>query len=68
MADPAPFGLLALLGTWLAFFTVKAVPLSLTSWYTGRSILSQLIPVAVATWALWVILSAQRRPASDTTA
>jgi len=35
MADPAPFGLLALLGTWLAFFTVKAVPLSLTSWYTG---------------------------------
>jgi hypothetical protein len=60
------FGLLALLATWLTSFTVKAVPLSLTSWYTGRSILGQLIPVAVATWALWVILSAQHQPASDT--
>jgi hypothetical protein len=37
-----------LLAAWLTFFTVKAVPLSLTSWYTGRAILVQLIPLAVA--------------------
>ncbi len=62
------FGLLALLSTWLTATTIAAVPLSLTSWYTGRSILAQLIPVAVATWALWVILSAQRQTTSETAA
>ena len=62
------FGLLALLATWLTSGAVKAVPFSLTSWYTGRSILAQLIPVAVATWALWVILSVQRRPKIDANA
>jgi len=35
------------------------------SWYASRSLLGPLVLVAAAAWALWVILSAQRRPAAD---
>jgi hypothetical protein len=41
------------------------LPNSLTSWYAGHSLLALLIPASLAAWALWVILSAQRRPATE---
>ncbi len=58
------FGLLALWAGTFLFFSLT-LPVSLTSWYAGRSLAILLIPAAVATWALWVILSAQRRPVTE---
>jgi hypothetical protein len=58
------FGLLALWVSTFLFF-VLTLPVSLTSWYAGRSLAILLIPAAVAAWALWVILSAQRRPVTE---
>jgi protein kinase-like protein len=60
------FGLVAMLAVWLATFIKFAVPpLSLTSWYAGRSMVGLAILVAIPAWALWVILSAQRRPGTE---
>jgi len=60
------FGLVAMLAVWLATFINFAVPpLSLTSWYAGRSMVGLAILVAIPAWALWVILSAQRRPGTE---
>ena len=53
------FGLLAL-WTGVFLFFVLTLPVSLASWYAGRSLAILLIPAAMAAWALWVILSAQR--------
>jgi hypothetical protein len=53
------FGLLALWAGAFLFF-VLTLPVSLTSWYAGRSLAILLIPAGVAAWALWMILSAQR--------
>jgi hypothetical protein len=58
------FGVLALWAGTFLFFAVT-LPISLASWYAGRSLAILLIPAAVAAWALWVILSAQRRPATE---
>jgi hypothetical protein len=44
---------------------VWAVPLILPSWYAGRALVAVAIPSAMAAWALWVILSAQRWPATE---
>jgi hypothetical protein len=57
------FGLLASLAA-AAFDVSITVPFSLSSWYASRSLIELAIPIAVAAWALWVILSAQRRPAT----
>jgi len=35
------------------------------SWYATRSLLGPAVLVGAAAWALWVILSAQRRPADS---
>jgi hypothetical protein len=55
------FGLLTIIAAMTTFFFINAIPFSLTSWYAGRSILIQLIPVALGAWALWVILSDRPR-------
>ncbi len=60
------FGLLAMLAAWLANYMIVAVPVSLTSWYAGRTLVGLAILAAIPAWALWVILSARRRPATET--
>jgi tRNA A-37 threonylcarbamoyl transferase component Bud32 len=35
-------------------------PVDWSSWYLGRALVVQLIPVAIAAWALWVVLPAQK--------
>ena len=56
------FGLLA---TWVlvvATGLVQVIPLTFSSWYTSRAMVTLAILTAIAAWALWVILSTQRRP------
>ena len=56
------FGLLA---TWVLLAAVglsQQVPLTLSTWYTSRALVELAILTAIAAWALWVILSTQRRP------
>jgi hypothetical protein len=58
------FGLLTLWAA-LGMNFVVTVPLGVVSWYAGRSLMAMLVPTAVAAWAAWVIVTAQRRPAAD---
>jgi hypothetical protein len=62
------FGLLATLAYFTAALTasVSTIPMTFPSWYSGRDLVVLGIPAAVAAWALWVIVSAQRRPSMDT--
>ena len=60
------FGLLALVTLSVTRWAVWTLPVSLTPWYAGRSLVVLAIPAALAAWALWVILSAQRRPGTET--
>jgi hypothetical protein len=43
-------------------YFVLTLPISLESWYAGRSAATLLIPAAMSAWALWVILSSQPEP------
>jgi serine/threonine-protein kinase len=54
------FGLLSFI---VAFWVVRAVnfPASLDAWYSGRFVFELAIPIALAAWALWVILSERRQ-------
>ncbi len=55
------FGLLAVMAMWLMNNLLMATPrTSFTSWYAGRMLVGIGIEVAIAAWALWVILSAKR--------
>jgi hypothetical protein len=55
------FGLLAVMAMWLMNNLIGAVPFpSLTSWYAGRVFVGIGTIVAIAAWALWVVLSAKR--------
>jgi hypothetical protein len=58
------FGLLSFI---VAFWVVRAIdfPASLDAWYSGRFVFELAIPIALAAWALWVILSERRQPASS---
>ena len=56
------FGFLAILVIFSMGFT-RLVPPVYTGWLAAQSITLQLLPVVVAAAALWVILSAERRPA-----
>ena len=58
------FGLLSLWAGAFLFF-VLTLPVSLASWYAGRSLAILLIPAAVAAWALWVILTAPPQPVTE---
>jgi hypothetical protein len=59
------FGLLATVAALVVDFIAFAVPAVFPSWYAGRSLVALAIPMAVAAWALWVILSSQRRHSTD---
>jgi len=58
------FGLLSFI---VAFWVVGAIdfPASLDAWYSGRFLFELAIPVAMAAWALWVILSERPQPTSS---
>jgi len=58
------FGLLTL---WVGLATnlILTNPVSVTGWYGARSLMVLAIPAAAAAWALWVILSAQRQPVTE---
>jgi len=60
------FGLLALVASVVIVVAFGALPVSVTSWYAGRSVIALAVPAALAAWALWVILSAERRPGTET--
>jgi hypothetical protein len=53
------FGFLSVLVTWILWQMSVAAPISLTSWYSGRSVTLLAIPVVLSAWALWVIGNAQ---------
>jgi Protein kinase domain len=60
------FGFVALLAGVLPRVLIS--PFVWGSWYTGRLLVTQLIPVAVAAWALWVVSSAKQRMARESAA
>lgn len=62
------FGLLAVLTDVLMPSVLSAVSPSFSSWYSGRYLTGLGIAAGVAVWALWVILSAQRRPGTESVA
>ena len=54
-------GLLAVIAWALTNNLCLSTPYPLsTSWYAGRTLVVNGIAVAIAAWALWVILSAKR--------
>jgi hypothetical protein len=59
------FGFLTNLTVWLVQGIALAWPLTVTGWFAGRSMAVHLLPIAVAAWALWVILSTQRQPSTE---
>jgi hypothetical protein len=59
------FGLLALVTVLVIDLAFLFQPTSVTSWYAGRSLIALVVPAALAAWALWVILSAARRPTTE---
>jgi hypothetical protein len=61
------FGVVA---AWAAYFVgfPFGIPFLPSSWYSGRVLIVMLVPVALSAWALWVILSAQRRPSTESAA
>jgi serine/threonine-protein kinase len=61
------FGVVA---AWAAYFVSFpfGIPFLPSSWYSGRVLIVMLAPVALSAWALWVILSAQKRPSTESAA
>jgi hypothetical protein len=59
------FGLLALVTLLVIDLAFLIQPVSVTSWYAGRSLIALAVPAALAAWAFWVILSAARRPTTE---
>jgi hypothetical protein len=62
------FGLLAMLTVWAFYGSITFLPLRTTGWVAERYIPFHLIPIALAAWALWVVLSSPRRPLTDSAA
>ena len=60
------FGLLAVMAGALVLQT--RAPLSLASWYGSRLLVIHLLPLVVAAWAAWVILSAHSRGSTESSA
>jgi hypothetical protein len=57
------FGFLATLAWWLAFATSGLAPFVLTEWYAGWAIAAHALPIALAAYALWVIVGSERKTA-----
>ena len=61
------FGLLAQATMVVVVYALlPQAPITFGSWYAGRELAGVGLMAAVAAWALWVIVSAQRRPGLDT--
>jgi predicted Ser/Thr protein kinase len=60
------FGLLATATYVVAIAFSPQAPVTFGSWYAGRGLAGLGIITAAGAWALWVIVSAQRRPGTDT--
>jgi serine/threonine-protein kinase len=58
------WGVLAFIA-WDFIGLLLSLPLEASAWYTGQTLLLLALPAAVAAWALWVILAAQRRITSE---
>ena len=58
------FGLLAMWAAWFAG-GILVIFIAPNSWYAGRVMAVLVMAAAMAAWALWVILSANRRPAME---
>jgi serine/threonine-protein kinase len=54
------FGLVAMMADWFMNAILFIIPPSLTAWYTGRVVVAAAIPIAMAAWALWVVLTDKR--------
>ena len=59
------FGFLTNMIVWLVQGIALAWPLTITGWFAGRSMAVHLLPVALAAWALWVIVSMQKQPSTE---
>ena len=59
------FGFLTNVIVWLVQGIALAWPLTITGWFAARSMAVHLVPVAIAAWALWVIVSRQRQPSAE---
>jgi hypothetical protein len=55
------FGFVALLGAWSARVAIM-MPFAPSGWYAGLGLVPNLIPLALAVYACWVIVNADRRP------
>ncbi len=62
------FGFLATVADWLLNGLLGVVPFTFAGWYAGRTIVALAVPIAIAGWALWVVLSAQSRPPAESAA
>jgi tRNA A-37 threonylcarbamoyl transferase component Bud32 len=51
-------GLLSFAVFGSAYAVMRLPPVDWSSWYVGRALVVQLIPLAIAAWALWVVLRA----------
>ena len=56
------FGFLTNMIVWLVQGIALAWPLTITGWFAARSMAVHVVPIALAAWALWVIVSVQRQP------
>ena len=61
-------GFLAFLVFWVFFVMLSPQVFIPTGWTAGASIGFRVIPLAVAAWALWVIISTERRPSTESAA
>jgi hypothetical protein len=55
------FGFLTLLAVWALQQAMMSLAVTTGGWIGQRVIPLHLIPIAIAAWALWVILSAEYR-------
>lgn len=60
------FGLLTSAAFVIATQVTNAVPPVLPSWWSGRVLLAWGFPIAVAAWALWVVLTDKRGRSTET--
>jgi serine/threonine-protein kinase len=59
------FGFLTNVIGWLVQGVALAWPLTINGWFAARSMAVHLLPVAVAAWALCVIVAAQGQPSTE---
>jgi hypothetical protein len=54
------YGLVAFAAAWLTNGLVQSAPRAWTGWYSGYRWVEMMLVVAIAAWALWVIVAAER--------